>query len=455
VSTVGVTLRLDSTPEKMANTTRLRALERQAPLLAVRKRAGWLALFLTLGGCAGTVAPPPHPAPAALPDLEAEVASAPQSVLALDRLGIAYREAGRLDQARTTLERALAVDADDPAAVFFLGLTYEDLRRPADARTLYTRYIDVGTDRDLKRLLSGKLAVLERQELVVAAQTAAANEAQLANTPPQPRTIAIFPFLYSGQDPQYQPLSRALAEMLVTDLSQTNRITVLERTRVQLLLDEIRLNQSQLVDSATAVRGGRMLGAERVVQGSVAGNEAALRLQATVVGPAGVISSQPVVEQDALRQLFEMQKRLALGIYSSLGIELTPAERERVTRRQTDNVQALLAYGQCLQAEDAGDYAAAAALCAQAASLDRGFAAAREGADRTRAAAESMQLTTSQLGVLGGVELLQAGALTGLAALDAIQTLVPGEPPRNPTAELTGNEGLGRSTLVEIILRRP
>src|SRR5690606_20054840 len=107
---------------------------------------------------------------------------------------------------------------------------------------------------------------------------------ELAATPPVPATVAIFPFLVQMRDSTFRPLGRAMAEMLVTDLSQTDRLRVLERLRVQALADEMSLVEEGLIDPATAARGGRMLGAARVVQGSIAGSEAALQLDAAVVG---------------------------------------------------------------------------------------------------------------------------------------------------------------------------
>jgi tetratricopeptide (TPR) repeat protein len=183
------------------------------------------------------------PGPDEIPDLEGHLARDATSVPTMIRLGVAYREANRLGDARGALERAVALEPNDPAAVFYLGLTYEDLELPGAARDLYTRYLQVGTRGDVRTLVRRRLPIVERQEFVLAARDALAREAELATVQPAPRTVAIFPFLYAGTDPQLRPLGRALAEMLATDLSQTDRLTVVERSQVQLLLDEIRLSR--------------------------------------------------------------------------------------------------------------------------------------------------------------------------------------------------------------------
>jgi TolB-like protein len=438
------------------------------------RRAAWRAsrvgapagvLIVAFGGsvgCAATVRPP-LPSPDEIPSLEASLAATPGELAVQVRLGVAYREAGRLEGARNILERAVTQDPTDPAAVLYLGLTYEDMDLPAQARALYTQYIAVGNRDDVKRMLAARLPILERQELLIAVRGAVAREAELANTPPEVGTVAVFPFAYQGADPQFRPLGRALAEMLVTDLSQTERLRVLERTRIQLLVEEMDLGDSGLADSLTTARSGRLLGAERIVQGQINVNETLLRLQAAIVGSStGQLAGQPLVEEDALQQLFEMQKRLAFNLYESLGIQLTPAERERISQIPTQNLQALLAYGQCLEAEDAGQFAEAAGFCSQAAALDPAFAAARAREERTTAAAASSQVTVEQLASLGTPEMRQApGAQqpgaprSELPGLEAVQALLPRELPRAPVPEALGTDELGRSTTVDIIIRRP
>lgn len=415
---------------------------------------GAAAAVACLAACAGSFPAPAVPAPADIPQLRAELARDSSRVPVLARLGAAERGAGRPEEALALLERAHALEPSDAATVLYLGLTYEDLSQPARARALYEEYLRIGRSAALKHQLQRRLPLLQHQELVVAARRDIANEATLSQRAADPRSVAVFPFIYRGSDPALEPLGRAMSELLVTDLGQIRRLKVLERTRVQVLLDEMDLATRGLVDSTTAARSGRLLGAGTVVQGELGGTDEEIRLRAAVVPVAAPASATSVTESDPLRTLFDMQKRLSLGVVSSLGIELTPAERDRVLHRPTTSLEALLAYGRCLEAGDAGDYATASAQCGEAARLDPGFGGARAAAARMSSLSGSASTTTNELSRLGGGE-LTLGAMDPTALAD-LQLLVPAPIRRDPALEVEGKEGgVTQPAIIEIIIHHP
>jgi tetratricopeptide (TPR) repeat protein len=410
-----------------------------------------------LSACGPSFRLPPPPAAAELPRLEARVAAAPSDPELAVRLAHGYYAAGRLEEARPLLERATTQRPGDATAAFLLGVTYEDLGEFADARRLYRAYIDAGPPTPLRRELANRLPLLQRRELQALVRASLAREAELANTPPQPWTVAVFPFEFVGGDPQFRPLGRALAEMLVTDLAQTSRLRVLERSQVQYLLDEMQLSASGRIDPATAVRSGRVLGAERVIQGSIDGSAAALQLESTIVRVSDNVwpgetrdAARPnqlsLTESAQIAALFDMQTRLALRIFSSLGIELTAAERERITRRPTENLMAILAYGRGLEANDAGDFLTAAAHFAEAARLDPSFAEASQQASNASAQASSSTVATN--------DLVGQATADASVALGSDAFFLPDPITRDPAAEILRTEGVGSATILEIIIRR-
>jgi TolB-like protein len=191
----------------------------------------------------------------------------------------------------------------------------------------------------------------------------------------------VFPFAYRGTDPEWEPLERALAELLVTDLAVPGRLTVLERVKVQSLLDEMALAEAGFTGPAAAARSGRLLGAGRIVQGSFRVAEQSVAVDAAVVAVGGGTDGRvdPVTGQERVERLLELEQRIALDLHAEMGIALTPAERARIEERPTSSVQALLAFGRGLAASDRGDLDAARQSFAEAERIDPAFALARAG----------------------------------------------------------------------------
>ena len=342
-----------------------------------------LSIVLLAAACAPRSSPQPTiPSAAELARLEQRVRQDSNSVDALVRLGAAYRAANRTQDAIVPLSRAMRRSPNN-ATVLLLGATYEDLERFGEARALYESYLGSAKSNSLRRDLTRRLRLVERKELEFAAKVAVRRERELSALPSTPGTVAVMPFSTTSTDTTTRIIARALSEMLMTDLSQTNRVTILERLRVQTLLNEIALGGSGRVDSTTAARSGRLLRAERVVQGSVTQQNNQLTIQAAVAAVQAARNAPrraPILERDALNRLFDLEKRTALRLYEALGITLTVAEREAVERRATQNLQALLAYGRGLQQLDAGNFQQAAQHFARASALDPNFAAAAQSA---------------------------------------------------------------------------
>ena len=75
----------------------------------------------------------------------------------------------------------------------------------------------------------------------------------------------------------WQPaLGEGLAEMLTTELTKLNKFTVLENTKLDVLIDEIKLGESGFVDAAEKVDKGGFAGADFMFSGKVTrfGNKA-------------------------------------------------------------------------------------------------------------------------------------------------------------------------------------
>ena len=82
--------------------------------------------------------------------------------------------------------------------------------------------------------------------------------------------IAVLPFDNNsiGKDrADFDGIGRGMADMLITDMAQNASITVVERERIQALLTEQNLVKSGTIDPQTAIRLGKMIGAQYMITG--------------------------------------------------------------------------------------------------------------------------------------------------------------------------------------------
>jgi hypothetical protein len=208
-----------------------------------------------------------------------------------------------------------------------------------------------------------------------------ASESTLTALAPEPSTLAVLPVTISG-DSSFQPLSRGLAELMTSDLALVRSLRLLERVQIGALLDELKLGQGQRGDPTTAARVGRLLRAERMVQGVASITmDGPVRLSATVVRGDGTVRSGGgggAQANGTFKQLLDLEKQLVFSLAAQLGIQLTDAERQRILRQGPRNLAAFLAYSEGLEAFDRGDYRAAAAAFRASVRADPTFQAAQQ-----------------------------------------------------------------------------
>jgi tetratricopeptide (TPR) repeat protein len=351
--------------------------------------------------------------------LEAARASRPSDPAVARSLGIAYYKAGRYSDARTHLDQAVRLYPRDGSATLYLGLTAERQNDLPAAKAAYQTYVRYGRTSRIRRQLEARLAALARRELQIAAKAAIAAEQQLATQPVSPRTVAVMPLRFVGSDVTLQPLERGMAELIITDLSRSSQLVVVERARLQALLDEIRLQQSGQTDLATNVRAGKIIQAGRIVNGQILQNERRLRVDAAILNTQTSTISGGAANENTLEQLFAIEKAIVLQLFDSLGVRLTTAERNAIEQRPTRSLQAFLAYSRGLALEDQGRYDEASRSFREAVRIDPAFGRAEQKSLETANAAQGQQMNAST------VEASLAGTVEGTVAEQSAEGRAP------------------------------
>jgi TolB-like protein len=270
----------------------------------------------------------------------------------------------------------------------------EDARRtfaadssPRNRLRLAESELGAGNDATARSLLEaltdagGRTGAGARRALaLIAVRQALRDERQLDPASFPPRTIGVAPFLTDSGDAEISPLGAGLADLLLTDLSRSAQLEVVDRVRIHALLRELALARSGAVDTATAPRAGRLLGARRLVSGTIARlPDGSLRVDTRVADASTAESSgAPISTGTSLEAILDAEKTLAFRLFDELGVTLSPAERRAVEERPTRDVAAFLAYARAVHDEIVGDYASAARGFQQALDADAGFALARE-----------------------------------------------------------------------------
>ncbi len=338
------------------------------------------------GACVRT----PRPAavtPAEIPGLITQAQQQPRNATVRFRLATALAAAQRCDTATVVARAAQLLEPGNVLGPLIVGACQEQSGRYDEGVATYTDFAAQHPGARGVAALRARAQLALRAQAEQTARAALAGEAELAQQPPppEPATVAVLPLLVVG-DSSVQPLSRGLAALITTDLAYIRTLRLLERLQIGVLLDELKLGQGARADTATAARVGRLLRAERMVQGTATiPSQGPVRLSASVVTGAGVV--RPVGQVTGpFRQLLELEKQVVFDLATQLGIQLTEAERQRIRREGPKNLAAFLAYSRGLEAMDRGDYGAAARSFRAAAQADPSFQAARQGEQASQAA---------------------------------------------------------------------
>lgn len=314
--------------------------------------------------------------------LKARLRTNPNDQQAFRDLGVIYFDLHQYLTARKCLTKAFKLKPNDPQTLFYLGMTLESEHKNNIALKVYKRYDSVPLLSAYRKKLAGRHQLLTRKMIRDEIQSLVKQEGQLGAVQLSPNAIAIFPLTYQGIDQQFAILGKGISEMMISDLSQVPGLMLIERIRLQALIDEIGLGQSGLVEESTAPRFGRFLRAGKILHGSYdVQNKNKLQMNMAFWDVVNQQAPNLASKNDLLHNLFNLEKDLVFHVVNEMGIELTAAEREKIQRIPTKNMQAFLNYCMGLEKEDANAFQAATQFYEKALQLDPNFTLASEKAE--------------------------------------------------------------------------
>jgi tetratricopeptide (TPR) repeat protein len=320
----------------------------------------------------------------AIESFQQELSQNPDNRRARERLGFAYLRTGQSDKAISEFNRVLEQKPGQSFATYYLGLAYlkKGLRGEAiETWQSYQNKQEPLVEQEIKK----QLTLLEIAESIHLAKQALADEEKLGTLPPKSGTVAVFYFKDISPDSRYRRLQKAMVAMIVTDLSQVESLLVLERVRVQFLLAEMQLGQTGIMDENTAPRLGRLLGAENLIVGTLESGSMAVKTSVASTSKNDVVGAFAVTAK--MEEFHKLQKEIVYNILHVLRVSFTPEEEKRFSEYHTKSLEAVIYFGQGLEALDAGNWKEAKNFFRKAVEEDPDFRLASHYRDSCPAAA--------------------------------------------------------------------
>ena len=307
-------------------------------------------------------------------------------------LGVAYYKSQMFDEALLKLQEAKELKPHDGKTIFYLGVTYEAKKMDDQAIEEYKSYQQVSRYGGFRKQISKRIKQLNFEKVTREVKSAISNESNLNAASIPENTIAVLDFKNLSTNQDLNPLQKGLAQILLTDLAKVKKITVLERLRLNKLLEEIELGGGELVANESAPRVGKLLGARKIVQGGFTDlSDQDIRIDASLTETATTMSF-PVEEiEGKLEAIFNLEKELAFNIIDELGIELSKEEREAIQKIPTESLLAFIAYSKGLDYEDQGMFDEAEQEYKAALTIDPGFDLAQDGIQELEITKSAMQ----------------------------------------------------------------
>ncbi|PTL78018.1 CsgG/HfaB family protein [Vitiosangium sp. GDMCC 1.1324] len=230
--------------------------------------------------------------------------------------------------------------------------------------------------------------------------------------------VAVLYFDNNTGKPSFDVLRKGFADMMVTDLAAVRQIQVVEREKLQKLLDELKLQKNEYFNPKTAQRIGQGIGAQFAVAGSLQAIDPALRIDIRLVEIATgkVLLAEKVTGKK--NQLFDLQQQLVGRFVKAL---LPKLDQFPKPRSRAPDVDTLLSYSKGIDLVDQGKLQEASVQLASVVSQAPTFLLARERHEeilsRLKQAQERRAETLTDLDELLGQKaerFLQEKTLAGL-----------------------------------------
>ena len=295
------------------------------------------------------------------------------------RIGTLFWYMGRYESASKLLRLVLNKNPQYGKALFYLGLVNESMDNNQRALAVYRNYYTLDKDDFYRAAMLSRMDYIVRQMMTVEIQEAIRreNSISLENIPDQ--SLAVLYFINLSNDPKWQPLQKGLADMIITDLSQIDDLKVIERIRLNYLMDELQLSVAGIAKEENFSRVGKLLGVRNLINGSymITPTDEVI-LEANIFEISTDLMPRIANYEGNLSELFRLEKELVLKVINYFNIRLTPEKRSEIFEIPTEDMEAFINYCMGLEAMDRRDMVSAQKYFQEALYIDNDFQEAKD-----------------------------------------------------------------------------
>ncbi|MCP4706430.1 MAG: hypothetical protein GY865_17670 [candidate division Zixibacteria bacterium] len=184
-------------------------------------------------------------------------------------------------------------------------------------------------------------------------------------------------------------LTKGIADFFEADFAKFSDLKVVERDKVDFILNEIAITESGKVSSSTAIQVGKLLGAQIMVFGNVTqidGKKCKMMVKAVKVETSEIIAT---VEKEGKPDYFKMEKELVKELAAKLDMTLSDETSAMLDAGGTESFDAATLYSKGLHYMDKYDYKKAYDFFKLAYEKDNSFVEAKKKMDIYRPLATS------------------------------------------------------------------
>ena len=283
--------------------------------------------------------------------------------------------------------RLSTLSPDNYAIRFDIGMAYLSKGDRDAAIQQWEQYLALAPDNSKSVSVRERLTVLKiRQATDFAKEAVKRGPGEDLENRIKANTVAVLNFK-NVATPDLIPFIKGLTAMVITDLAKVPELRVVERVKMQALMDEMRIGATGLIDPATASKAGQLLLARNIAWGEMGVSQKDdLQIVSIVTETLNHQELGKTTIGRPRQEFFKLEKEIVFKILDMLGLkkeDLDPSVLKSLQRIHTTNMRAFMSFGRGLHLLDQMQFAQASQAFNNAVKLDPQFNSAHSAAQST------------------------------------------------------------------------